>query len=204
MSPSRIEPRLRLESRPAPAVAYLEFLVEGQPLGGTGLWASVDELIAPAVAACLRGMIREPERILLSVTAATPPGQRPQEVLYERIALRHEDAVYAFFAYGDEDNRAAELIVEVDPDSLPGIVAMAWEWHSFRGYILTSPSAAFATDLIVRRDHNRRRQRELERSVFVFEDWADGTALQISSTHLGPAQIADRVDLDAVAQALER
>ena len=197
-----IVPHLRLDSRLDLAVAELEFLRDSHPLVQTGGWRRAKALIWPAVAACILGLPRGDERILASLAAADGRAERPQDLVYRRLARARGDLVYAFLAYGDPDNRSAELIVETDADSIALVVNTGWDWNSFRGYVLERPTAKLVRDLVGRSDLLLRRRRELEISVCVFEDWADGTALRISSSRLSVNQIAERVNLEEIARVL--
>jgi hypothetical protein len=192
---------LRFEAGEPPVVAQLEFLIGGRPLTGTPEWAAAQEDVAAAVAVCLQGFVRDPEQLLIDLTAATPPGRRPQEHLYQGLGLERPGAVYAFLAYGDEDNRAAELIVDVPPEELDGVVRAGWDWNSFRAYVLEAPTAEFLRELIETRDPQRRRQLELERCVCVLEDSDDATALRILSAKLSRQNVEDRIDLEAIQGA---
>ena len=193
--------RLRFEPQQPPVVGHLEFLVDGQPLTGTPQWATAHDRVAAAVAVCLHGLVGAQEQLVVALTAATPPSRRPQERLYQRLGLERESAVYVFCAHGDEDSRSAELIVDVPASEVEDVVRLAWDWNSFRAYVIEAPTAAFLRELIETRDPERRRQLELEGCACVLQDWADATALRISSGRLPQVELKRRIDLDAIEHA---
>jgi hypothetical protein len=194
------------------AVVQLEFTIDGRPLGASEQWSSTAELAGTGLASCLIHLPRGDERLLVSLSSAIPHHDalsggdqvtlRSQDAAYLRFALAREAGTYAFFAYGDEDNRTSELILETKREWVDELVSLGWDWYSFRGYVVQRPSAALVSDFIQRRNPDLRRRRELEHSVCVFEDWADGTALRISSLQLSEWELAARVDMNAIQRAL--
>src|SRR4051812_38916106 len=141
MPSQRIDARLNLESSNNLTTAYLEFVVDGQQLERSNLWTRAEEVIGGALVACLQNLPRGSERLLLSLTGAGKPGQRPQDILYGRLALGRENATYAYLAYGDHDTQSAELIIEVETEFLDDILALSWDWNSFRGCLVPAPTA---------------------------------------------------------------
>lgn len=196
------------------AVAEVEFVTgDGRPFGASEHWFRLDKVVG-AIATCLAGLPREGERLVVSLSAAIGQDEvlighqqvnlRPQDSAYLRFALSHETGAYAFLAYGDEDNRVSELIVETEREWLDEIVSLGWGWHSFRGYLMQGPDADLLRDLVGRRDAELRRRRELERAICVFEDWADGTALRISSLRLSEPQLAARINIKSIQSVLDQ
>lgn len=199
---------------PTAEVAQLDFALDGVPLGGSKQWSEAAQLTGPAIAACLAALPRDDERLLVSLSSALPHHEtrvagekltlRSQDAAYLRFVLGRGASPYAFHAYGDDDSQGSELILEPRREWLDDVVSLGWDWYSFRAYVVERPTAAFARDLVERRDPALRRRRELERCVCVAEDWADGTALRITSARLSEAEIAARVDVGAARRALRR
>jgi hypothetical protein len=221
MPAARIEAHLHVGDEALPsargasadaAVAQLDFTLDGRPLGATPEWSRPVAMAGPALAACLAGLPRGEERLLVSLGATRArhevlaEGQRievrVQDAAYLRFALGRDAASYAYLASGDEDSRASELIVEVEKEWIDELVTLGWDWYSFRAYVGEHADSALLRELVACEDPDRRRGREFERFACVVEDWADGTAMRISSKLLSAPEIIERVDMDAVNRAL--
>jgi hypothetical protein len=226
MPPARTEAQLRVGDAALPhprgvaaraatgaAVVQLEFTLDGRPLGASRDWSRAAALAGPALVACLSALPRGQERLLVALSAAVGRQEtvedgrrvqlRSQDAAYLRFALGRDAASYAYAAYGDEDNRFSELIFEAEAQWLAEIVALGWDWYSFRAYVGEAADAALLRELIECEDPERRRRSELERFTCVAEDWADGTALRISSLRLSVEELSGRLDMAAIQRALD-
>jgi hypothetical protein len=202
---TEISPRLRIEEASGGIVnAYVEFAISGILFERTSKWADAGTYLAQGIAACIAGLARGEERILISTAAgrSSPSHRTGSDALYDRLSSVPDPGVYAFIAYHDEDSEGSTIFLEVDHNEIAGAVATAWEWHSFSGLVMEQPTAPFLLDLMPRKNRARRRERELETAVCVFEDWSDGTALKISTRQLSAVELSERIDLIAIAKAL--